>query len=116
MSDRLNELIEKFRNHAWTEEEKREHAISFVYGNLKLDDCEVTREQIAKAWDELNKGRGEPTPFAVYCLTHGKVYLTHAEYSRQLSLANETWRCPKCGNDAQWDGANYQAAIERGEI
>ena len=29
----------------------REQAISFVYGNLKLDGCDVTREQVATVYD-----------------------------------------------------------------
>ncbi len=39
-----------------SDKEKRQHrrqqAISFVYGNLKLDGCDVTMEDVEKAYDE----------------------------------------------------------------
>lgn len=54
MSPALRELLEFARNHQWTEEEKRDHAISFAYGNLILDGCKVTREQVAAAFDKLH--------------------------------------------------------------
>jgi hypothetical protein len=36
-----------------------------------------------------------PTRFAVLCPEHGRVFLTEAEYMRQLDLSDEHWRCPR---------------------
>jgi hypothetical protein len=48
----IEELIELARQHSlthpMTEKELREHAISFAYGNCKLDGCKVTREMVEK--------------------------------------------------------------------
>lgn len=59
MTPELKDLIELARNHVWTEEEKRLFAISFAYGNCKLDGCDVTKEGIEKAYDELHGGEEE---------------------------------------------------------
>lgn len=54
----------------------------------------------------------EPTPYAVHCTgligngdecENGEaIFLTKEEYRRQLSRANQRWRCPKCGAEAWW--------------
>jgi hypothetical protein len=48
----LEELLEAARKyraeHPVTPEEIRAHAISFAYGNCKLDGCKVTREMVEK--------------------------------------------------------------------
>lgn len=36
------------------------------------------------------------------------IYLTQAEYDRQLSNPNRHWKCPRCNHDALWDDENYE--------
>ena len=53
MEATLNELIEKARNHVMTPAEKRAQAISFAYGNAKIENPHITREMVAEAYDKL---------------------------------------------------------------
>lgn len=52
-----------------------------------------------------------PTPYLVHCRTHGKVFLTEAEYQRQMWNPDNGWTCPECGADADWDDDNYEASL-----
>ena len=52
----VDEAREWSRTHPRTPEEERAFAVSFAYGNLVLDGCEVTREDVEKAYDEIHKG------------------------------------------------------------
>jgi hypothetical protein len=56
-----------------------------------------------------------PTPYAVNCPTHGQVFLTEAEYSRQMWKADSVWMCPDCHQPAQWDDDNYAERIGNGD-
>lgn len=47
------------------------------------------------------------TRYAVSCPVHGQVYLTKAEYDRQMNLADDRWACPRCGRTAEFDDDNY---------
>lgn len=51
-----------------------------------------------------------PTPYAVRCAAcsgGGPVYLTPAAFVAQLARRDERWTCPRCGQVAAWDAANY---------
>ena len=57
----------------------------------------------------------ELTPYAVICTENilggpgcGKQYLTEEEYRRQLARPHKPWQCPSCGEQAEWDDANYE--------
>lgn len=50
----------------------------------------------------------KPTPYLVECPSHGRVYLTVSEYTRQLSLGDEPWTCPLDGREAQFNEENYK--------
>ncbi len=54
----LQDLIEQAKEHQAkyppTAADKREHAISFAYGNLVLDVPDTKREDVARAWDEMH--------------------------------------------------------------
>lgn len=60
-----------------------------------------------------------PTPYAVLCTEGfiegtegcGLVYMTEACYEAQVMRPNSLWRCPRCGNSAQWDDDNYEKAL-----
>jgi hypothetical protein len=53
-AEEMLELLGPYlRSYRPTEEERRAFAISFAYGNLRLDGCDVTRESIEKVFDEL---------------------------------------------------------------
>ena len=51
------------------------------------------------------KNHGIPSPYAIICydclttveIGCGRVYLTEAEYLRQLSRPDSCWMCPRCG-------------------
>lgn len=58
-----------------------------------------------------------PTPYAVRCFSSGcnggnLIYLTPQEYSAQLSKPGARWECPRCGQTASWDDANYDARTD----
>lgn len=46
-------MLEWAKDYEMTVEEKRKQIISFAYGNLKLDGCDVTLEGVEKAYDEI---------------------------------------------------------------
>lgn len=57
-------------------------------------------------------GRSEtPTPYAVECPEHGKVYLSGDNYMRQLQRPDDKWRCPTCDRVSEWDDDNYWDAV-----
>lgn len=58
MSAELAELLEEARWHVWTPAEHRAHAISFAWGNLALDGCNVTRKMLEAEYERLH-GVGE---------------------------------------------------------
>lgn len=45
----------------------------------------------------------EPAYARVICPHHRGVYLTHEEYTRQLEMPGEKWRCPRCGAESTFD-------------
>jgi hypothetical protein len=55
------------------------------------------------------------TPYAVRCWRHGQVFLTAAGYDRQMDRPDARWLCPLCGEEACFDDANYEAAMEEEE-
>jgi len=81
---------------------------------LPPSDCDETKAIIKAECQEI----GTPSPFAVQCWHGGrptKVYLTRAEYGRQLSRPDSMWTCPACGKDAFWDDANYEVHQDEAE-
>lgn len=57
--------------------------------------------------DDYAKARGEPSPWAVICPRHGKIYLEKTQYDWQISLPNATWFCPICSARSEFDDDNY---------
>ena len=55
----LQHLLTRARAHEMTAEERREQAVSFVYGNLAIEDPSVTRDQVRRVLEEMEAGRGE---------------------------------------------------------
>jgi hypothetical protein len=64
-----------------------------------------------------------PTPWAVICPQHGRVYLTREEYRVQMNRPNSGWECTEvviegpapigpCSNDSEWDDENYESREE----
>jgi hypothetical protein len=49
----LEKLLVAARQHVMTEEEYREQRISFAYGNLAIDNPEITKEMVREAADHL---------------------------------------------------------------
>lgn len=72
-----------------------------------------------------------PTPWAVLCwackpawqtkpweerqLADARVYLTEAEYERQVSVPGG-WVCPQCGDEAVFDRDNYERHMSGGSM
>lgn len=50
---KLNLLLERAKNYKWSAEDRRQHAVSFTYGNLALSNPLVTREMVERAYDRL---------------------------------------------------------------
>lgn len=47
------------------------------------------------------------SPYAVLCYSHGKIYLTSAQYDHQMNNPDSKWTCT-CGAEAVWDDENYK--------
>ena len=66
MSDHLQELLAKARSVAPTPEQEERQRLSFVYGTLKIEDGAVTRADVERVLQELdrqelNRRGAEPT-------------------------------------------------------
>ena len=50
------------------------------------------------------------TPWAVICPRHGQVFLTEAEYERQMLNPDNLWECaqPDCPARAEFDDDNWE--------
>jgi len=57
MSQDLEYLIELAKKHQMTDEERNEQVRSFAYGNTHFENESITKADIDKAMDELNKER-----------------------------------------------------------
>jgi hypothetical protein len=53
-----------------------------------------------------------PTPFAVICRRHGRVYLTEAEYTRQMMNPDNLWQHPGCDERADFDDETYERSVD----
>lgn len=50
-----------------------------------------------------------PTPYLIHCPKDGPVYLTQAEYNRQIRKPDSRWQCPECNHEpCDWDDENYE--------
>jgi hypothetical protein len=58
------------------------------------------------------KPKRKQTPWAVLCPTHGQVFLTDAEYDKQMDDPETLWTCPICGERAEWDDDNYEVMAQ----
>ena len=82
-------------------------------GRINLEDLQVARNAGKANLIE----NGTPSPYAVLC-SHGlshvrqRCYLTAEQYDQQMSRPDSTWRCPVCGDEAQWDDQNYVEKID----
>lgn len=57
----------------------------------------------------MQKTSGKNGHYAkLICPIHHSVYLTQAEYDRQLNKANNFWRCPKCNSKSEFDGTYFK--------
>ena len=39
----------------------------------------------------------------VICLNHGRQSLTERQYDAAMDRPDDPWKCPVCGNPAEWD-------------
>lgn len=59
MPEGLSELLERTRDSKMTPEQREEQRRSFAYGNLKIEDPEITRDSIDRAAKELDSENGK---------------------------------------------------------
>ena len=52
-----------------------------------------------------------PTPWAVICCDHGRVFLSYHEYVRQMNRPDSVWICPACGDSAGFDDETFETAM-----
>lgn len=54
-----------------------------------------------------------PTPYAVICPIHGRVFMMAEEYHRQMLKPDNRWECPHsgCGMVSSFDDDNYEDAL-----
>ena len=57
MSNKLEYLIERARRHVTTEEEREAQIRSFAYGNTHLENAAITKADIDRAADSLQRER-----------------------------------------------------------
>lgn len=57
MSKHLEELLEKARRVHMSDDERREQRISFAYGNIHIENPDVTRQMVAESDDRISRGR-----------------------------------------------------------
>jgi len=50
----LRQMLLALKDYKMTAEEKRAQAISFAYGNCKLSNENITKEQVERAYDQLH--------------------------------------------------------------
>lgn len=55
MSAELEALLALAKKHVWTQEERDEHIKSFAYGNVRLHNPNIMREDIDRAFDRLTR-------------------------------------------------------------
>lgn len=70
--------------------------------------------------DAFDGESSQPTRYAVLCDVHGRVYLTEAEYRRQLDRSDSRWVCPRmdadpkrfglCGAESEFDDETWDKA------
>jgi hypothetical protein len=65
--------------------------------------------------NETKQNDREPTPYAIICYEHSQVFLTLEEYSYQMSRPDSLWKCPLCGEVADWDDDNYELYLGEDE-
>jgi hypothetical protein len=62
MTEELEQLIEKARAIKLTPAQKRDQIISFAYGNVKLHNPDITREDVERFYDQSEIGRALNEP------------------------------------------------------
>ena len=60
MSKNLEYLIERARRHVTTEQEREDQIRSFAYGNTRLENDSITRADIDKAAESVQRERTIP--------------------------------------------------------
>lgn len=53
----------------------------------------------------------QPSPYAVLCKRHGRVFLTEPEYDWQMGAVDAPWQCPICHEPAAWDDENFERSM-----
>lgn len=51
----------------------------------------------------------------VHCPVHGLIDLDDDEFTRQLVAIDSVWKCPQCGERADFDDAYFDAQFENQE-
>ena len=62
MTEALELLIAKAQKVRMDEQQLREQCLSFVYGNMHIENERITREMVAEADERVAREDREPTP------------------------------------------------------
>lgn len=55
-------------------------------------------------------------PYAgITCRLHGNVDIDYNEYMKQMLAPNSLWKCPTCGNDANFNDDRYEELHQQPE-
>lgn len=95
-----------------------------------MENVGITRGPLPAPPDVTGESR-TPTPWALLCssATCGpggergpvaiwrvrRVFLTEAEYTRQIKAPDARWVCPRCQEEAEWDDETYENAMDAAE-
>ncbi len=55
----------------------------------------------------------KPTPYAVICPNHGRIYMSSERYLKQLARSDDRWVCPICLAISEFDDANYDKHTDK---
>jgi hypothetical protein len=59
--------------------------------------------------DERKVDRLPKSKYGVVCYTHGNQGMSYEEYMYQLGKADSLWKCPCCGQVAEFDEGRYES-------
>jgi hypothetical protein len=91
-------------------EEQAQTGASCTIGEWTCPACELAERDAHTSGLEVAS-----SPYAIICPDHGRVYLSSAEYERQMRLPDDRWICPRDGKVSEWDDDNYERAMDARE-
>jgi predicted RNA-binding Zn-ribbon protein involved in translation (DUF1610 family) len=67
--------------------------------------------------EEIDRRKAKhPEAYWVHCYRCGHVQIGYDEYDRQMNKEDSLWKCPKCGNLADFDVTAYEKVFYPDEV